>query len=198
MRIITILAVFFAFTMILPAQFQDLTEPEKKVEIKKKDDGSIVPPKNNDEGLAFKKDKYYMETDAFFEDVWNAVIETLKSDNCELITKVQKQNDEGFFKGVFKSEFCLFTTIEDDEIVAELERYSYKVPVIRGGVWETGRVQYKIIINEIDGGEKTSVLVKAEISGAETNVTNEVHFWESNGYYETNLLSRVEYKLNNM
>jgi len=173
---------------------QDLAEPETKLEIKQKADGSLERPANHDEAMKYYKDKYYEELDGvYFEDAWNAVVESLADQGCELMTKVQKDNDEGFLKGIMKSEFCVFV---NDETTFDLLRiYSVKMPVIRGGIWTNGRIQYKIIIEEVDEGEGVSILVTGELSGAEENVTNEVHFWESNGWFETDLLYRIKNKL---
>ena len=88
---------------------QDLAEPEEELEIIQKTDGSLERPKNHDEAMKYFKEKYYEEIDGvYFEDVWNAVVESLSDQGCELMTKVQKDNDEGFLKGVLKSEFCVF------------------------------------------------------------------------------------------
>lgn len=173
---------------------QDLAEPEAKLEIKQNVDGSLEKPKNHDEAMKYFKDKYYEELDGvYFEDAWNAVIESLSDQGCELMTKVQKDNDEGFLKGVLKSEFCVF--VNNDSTFDLLRIYSVKMPVIRGGIWTNGRIQYKIIIEEINDGEGVSILINGELSGSEENVTNEVHFWASNGWFETDLMYRIKNKL---
>jgi hypothetical protein len=175
-------------------KMNDLSEPEKALDIKQKADGSLERPKDHDEAMKYFKDKYYAELKGVaFSDVWNAVVEALQDQGCELMNKVQKTNDEGFLKGVLKSEFCVFV---NDETTFDLLRiYSVKMPVIRGGIWTNGRIQYKIIIEEINEGADVSILIKGELSGAEENVTNEVHFWQSNGWFETDLLYRVKKKL---
>ncbi|MEZ4723104.1 MAG: hypothetical protein R2863_00425 [Candidatus Kapaibacterium sp.] len=176
------------------SEFQDLSEPEKKLEIKQKADGSLERPKDHDEAMKYYKDKYYDELEGvYFEDLWNAVISALSDQGCELMTKVQKTNDEGFLKGVMKSEFCVF--VNDETTFDALRLYSVKMPVIRGGIWVNGRIQYKIILEEINEGEGTSILVTGELSGSEENVTNEVHFWASNGWFETDLLYRIKKKV---
>ncbi len=173
---------------------QDLAEPEKKLEIKQKADGSLQQPKDHDEAMKYYKDEYKEVLDGvYFEDLWNAVVEALSDQGCELMTKVQKTNDEGFLKGVMKSEFCVF--VKDEPTFDALRLYSVKMPVIRGGIWMNGRIQYKIILEEVNEGEGTSILVTGELSGSEENVTNEVHFWASNGWFETDLLYRVKKKV---
>jgi hypothetical protein len=175
-------------------QMQDLSEPETKLEIKQKADGSLERPQDHDQAMKYFKETYEEDLDgAYFEDVWNAVVEAIADQGCELMTKVQKTNDEGFLKGVLKSEFCVF--VNDDTTFDLLRIYSVKMPVIRGGIWTSGRIQYRIILEEINEGEGTSILVKGELSGSEDNVTNEVHFWQSNGWFETDLLFRVKNKL---
>lgn len=174
---------------------QDLTEPDKKLEIKQKADGSLERPTSHDEAMKYYQDKYYAEMKGVsFEDAWNAVVTSLTDQGCELMTKVQKTNDEGFLHGVFKSEFCVF--VNDETTFDALRIYSKKMPVIRGGIWTNGRIQYTVILDEINEGEGVSILVKGELSGSEENVTNEVHFWESAGWFETDLLYRIKAKLN--
>ncbi|MFN3196571.1 MAG: hypothetical protein ACE364_11525 [Chlorobiota bacterium] len=176
------------------AQMQDLSEPEEKLEIQQKADGSLERPQTHDEAMKYFKEIHKEEFDeAYFEDVWNAVVESIEDQGCAMMTKVQKNNDEGFLKGVLKSEFCVF--VNDDTTFDLLKIYSVKMPVIRGGIWTSGRIQYKIIIEEINEGEGTSIIIKGELSGSEDNVTNEVHFWESNGWFETDLLYRIKNKL---
>ncbi|MER3328838.1 MAG: hypothetical protein RIF34_04600, partial [Candidatus Kapaibacterium sp.] len=93
--------------------FQDLAEPEKELEIIQKSDGSLQRPKDHDEAMKYYKTEYKAELDGvYFEDLWNAVVSSLSDQGCELMTKVQKTNDEGFLKGVMKSEFCVFVNDE--------------------------------------------------------------------------------------
>lgn len=173
---------------------QDLSAPEVKLEIKQNADGSLEKPMNHDEAMKYFKEKYTEEIDGVsFEDTWNAVISSLSDKGCELITKVEKPNEEGFLKGVMQSEFCVF--VNDKTSFDLLRIYSVKMPVIRGGIWTNGRIQFKIIIEEINEGETMSIKVTGELSGSEENVTNEVHFWQSNGWFETDLLYRIKNKL---
>ena len=176
------------------SQTEDGSETNETTEIKQNADGSLEKPKKHDEAMKFFKEEHTEEFDgAYFEDVWNAVVEAIEDQGCAMMTKVQKTNDEGFLKGVLKSEFCVF--VNDDTTFDLLKIYSVKMPIIRGGIWTSGRIQYKIILEEINEGEGTSILIKGELSGSEDNVTNEIHFWESNGWFETDLLYRVKNKL---
>jgi len=184
-----VLSVSFAF-----GQMEDAPDTEENFEIQQNADGSIEKPKSHDEAMKYFKEVYKEDLDGvYFEDVWNAVVESIEDQGCAMMTKVQKTNDEGFLKGVMKSEFCVF--VNDDTTFDLLRIYSVKMPVIRGGIWTSGRIQFKIILEEINEGEGTSILIKGELSGSEDNVTNEVHFWESNGWFQTDLHYRVKHKL---
>lgn len=187
--IMLVLSVSFA-----SAQMEDASETEENIEIQQNADGSIEKPKSHDEAMKYFKEVYKEDLDdVYFVDVWNAVVESIEDQGCAMMTKVQKTNDEGFLKGVMKSEFCVF--VNDDTTFDLLRIYSVKMPVIRGGIWTSGRIQFKIILEEINEGEGTSILIKGELSGSEDNVTNEVHFWEANGWFQTDLLYRVKHKL---
>jgi hypothetical protein len=85
---------------------------------------------------------------------------------------------------------CVFVEGEG-KTIDTLQRYSLKVPVIRGGVWINGRMQYKFIIKEQEDGQVHLRLI-GEVSGFENYVTSSVHFWESNGILETRMLRRIE------
>jgi hypothetical protein len=145
--------------------------------------------------MIFYKKKYEAEFDNFFDDVWNVCLEVLKSKNCMVAQKNNRQTDEGLYKGKVVSEYCAFAQVEAEEDVYDsLMYYSTKVPVIRGGVWDNGRIQYKIILKETEE-ETVTLLLKGEISGKESNVTNEVHFWESSGWFEHHLLEEIKERL---
>lgn len=147
------------------------------------------------EHLRFYKDKYEATFDAYFEDVWNAVIESIEATDCLVAQKSQKQNDEGLLKGIIKSDFCVFAQKESEHDVKDsIVKYSKEIPVILGAAWANGRIQYKIILKETDD-EQVHLLIKGEISGMESFITEEVHFWESSGYYEHHLLEAVKKKL---
>ena len=144
--------------------------------------------------MYFKK-KYEAEFENFFDDVWNVCLEVLKSKKCMISQKNNRQTDEGLYKGKIVSEYCAFASESAGEDVYDsLMYYSTKVPVIRGGVWENGRVQYKIVLKETED-ETVTLLLKGEISGKESNVTNEVHFWESSGWFEHHLLEEIKERL---
>ncbi|GAB5465409.1 MAG: hypothetical protein Kapaf2KO_08450 [Candidatus Kapaibacteriales bacterium] len=137
--------------------------------------------------------KYEQSFDAPFEDVFNAVTNTLNEQDCRSAVSKQTQDDDGFFKGVIKSDYCVFAEGTDD-LYDKLENYSLKIPKIRGGIWETGRVKYTFIIREQEDGS-SNLLIKGEISGFERNITETIHFWESNGNFEAAFLDSVIQKL---
>jgi hypothetical protein len=153
------------------------------------------------EGTDEENLKYYREkfeetyTEFLFEDVWDACKESIAELKCDLIQESSRLDDEGFNKGKIKTSYCIFAMEENDEDVADsLWKYSYKVPVIRGADWVSGRVQYIIIIKDNDD-DTVYMRIKGEISGREDQITNEVHFWDSNGWFEHHLLERINEKL---
>ncbi len=189
-----------------PEEMEEMEEAEEEEEEKKEQEGveqmeefpeeeemmEDAPPAKEE------RMKYYQEKfeetyqNVLFEDVWNAVKQSIKDINCAIIKDSYSQNDEGFYKGVIKSDFCIFAM--GDKTLENLEKYSIKVPVIRGGTWHTGRMQYKFIIEENDDGSVYLRLV-GEISGFESYVTEQVHFWESNGYLEHMMMKRLRKNL---
>lgn len=156
----------------------------------------------NEEGQAVEKEKdpknmYFKEkfeevfTDYYFDEVWNATLQAIDELGCQIATKSNAQDDEGFFKGKIVSDFCVFAMKEkNDEVMDSLMKYSYDLPFIRAGKWDSGRIQYKIIIKEKE--DSVEFLLKGEMSGREGYVTNEVHFWKSNGYFEHFLVERIK------
>ncbi len=143
---------------------------------------------------------YYREsfdttfTDVDFASVWNSIIEVCESEKIFFITKRTKQDDEGLYKGIIKSDYFIFVDGADDTYDV-LKKYSFKdLPFIRGGIWQNGRVQYKMILKEESDGT-VNLVIKCEISGYESLVTEEVAFWSSNGYFETQILEKIGKKV---
>ncbi len=183
--LIAIINMFFAIDSFSQMQnFEETVETE---------DGKQVDPK-----LMYFKDKYEeVFTDFYFDEVWNATIKAIESTNCQLAQKTNSQDDEGFYKGKIVSDFCIFAMKENkDKVIDSLIKYSYEVPLIRAGVWENGRVQYKIILKEKE--ESVEMILKAEISGREGYVTNEVHWWKSSGWFEHTLITKIKENLENL
>lgn len=141
----------------------------------------------------YLKDSYEATYDVPFETVFNTVVESIEDINCMIITKNPEQNPEtGLYTGKIISDYCIFSV--GDTTAKVLEYYSTEVPFIRGGNWINGRVQYDFTLNEQEDGT-THILLQGQISGFEKHVTNKVHFWQSNGYYETKMMERIDAKL---
>jgi hypothetical protein len=65
------------------------------------------------------------------------------------------------------------------------------LPRIRNGIWITGRVQFRVAVRE-EQRNKTKVVLKAELSGFEEYITNQVHFWNSNGKLEEEMVGLIK------
>ena len=177
-------ALFLPFSSNAFSQMQNLEETNEK--------GEVIEKKDED-----LKTKYYREKfeevfkDYYFDDVWNATIKAIEETGCAIGSKSNAQDEDGFFKGKIVSDFCVFAMKErKDDIADSLSKYSYDMPFIRAAVWESGRMQYKIVIKEKEG--EVEMLIKGEISGREGYITSEVHFWKSNGYFEHFLVERIK------
>ena len=181
--ILLIAIINFVFAINLFSQMQNFEEMNEKGE-------KIESPK--EERLKFFKEKFEETfTDYYFDEVWNATIEAIESTGCQIGTKSDRQDDDGFYKGKIVSDFCVFAMKENDDAVMDsLIKYSLEVPFIRGGTWENGRIQYKIIIKENE--DNVEFILKGEISGREGYVTNEVHWWKSSGYFEHHLIEKIK------
>lgn len=142
------------------------------------------------ENLRFFKEKYELKVNEPFEIVWKAIKLSLESFPCAIQTEVNRQNDEGLYQGTIKSDFCMLA-YGPDTTKETLSQYSYKLPVIMGGVWYNGRIQFTYIVKEQKDGS-VNLLLKSELSGLENYVTNEVHFWQSNGKLEHQMLEKIK------
>ncbi len=151
-----------------------------------KDDSKKQVP----EHLKFYKEKYEMRYDKPFEIVWNAIKKSVSDLPCQIAQENYRATDEGMYKGVIKSDFCVFVAGKE-KTFDTLKKYSYELPVIRGGIWENGRMQYTFIVKEEAGGT-VYLQIKGEMSGFEEFVTHEVHFWKTNGMFETEMMDRIK------
>jgi hypothetical protein len=132
--------------------------------------------------------------DVDFQTVWNSIIEVCEAEKIYFITKKTKQDDEGLYKGIIKSDYFIFVDGADNTYEV-IKKYSFKdLPFIRGGEWQNGRVQYKMILTENSDGT-VFLDVKCEISGYESLVTEEVAYWSSSGYFETKILEKIGAKV---
>ncbi|HPD32972.1 MAG TPA: hypothetical protein P5545_01700 [Bacteroidota bacterium] len=128
-----------------------------------------------------------------FETVWNTVIKAIDEQSCQILQKNYNQTTEGYYKGKIFSDYCVIVG-KTDSTWDVLKKYSVQIPIIRGGVWASGRIQYKFWLTEQPNGT-TIVKLKGEISGMEEHATAKVHFWESNGILERQMLNRIQYLL---
>lgn len=128
-----------------------------------------------------------------FPKLFKAVKTTLEEKGCRIERDKYSEGDDGLFKGIVKSEFCVFVTGVDSTMDV-LERYSQRVPVIRGGQWASGRVQYIIVLKEKEDNSVDFEL-KAEISAFEEYVTSQVHFFPANGVLEKELIDALKANL---
>ena len=154
---------------------------------------SIAQDKANDdtpERLKYFKEKYEASYDAPFEVVWTAVKETITSYGVTVAQQKNSQDEEGLYKGVLKSENIVFAEGRDTTYQT-LQKYHYNMKYIPGGVWSNGRIGYKIILKEVSSG-KVNMTMTTEISAFESYVTEEYHYWKSNGLLEKEFLERLE------
>ncbi len=140
-------------------------------------------------GYEFYKEKYEEDFQNSFEEIWDAVIYSLEEMGCNLMNKNTRINDEGLYRGVAQSDFCVFA--QGDTTFNALKKYSLDMPFIRAGKWDNGRMQYKFIVQE-KGEKNVHLILTSEMSGFESYVTGKVHFWRSNGILELALLERVK------
>lgn len=141
----------------------------------------------------YNPEGYERVFNASFETVWNTVINAIENLNCQILQKNYNQTEEGYYKGKIFSDYCVILG-KTDSTWDVLKKYSVKIPVIRGGVWVSGRIQYKFWLTENPDGT-THLKLKGQISGMEEHATSKVHFWESNGILEREILNKIQYTL---
>ena len=142
------------------------------------------------ERLRFYKEQYEATYNFTFEIVWGAIKKAIESNDCLIEQESTPKQVNGLYKGSVKSNMCVF--VENTDSTFELlNRYSYYLPVIYGGVWINGRIQYKFSIREQEDGS-CKIILKTEMSGFEEKVTSQVHFWKSNGLLEMAILEKVK------
>lgn len=95
----------------------------------------------------------------------------------------------GLYRGFIRSDFRVFAS-GSDSTADVLERYG-RLPVIRGGTWKAGRVKYEFKVKEL-AEDLTYVALVCGISGYEEGVTNEVHFWNSNGILDKEIMDLLK------
>ncbi|MCX7908232.1 MAG: hypothetical protein N2560_01760 [Ignavibacteria bacterium] len=160
-------------------QFQEEFQPEKK-----------QPEEEIPDRLKYYKEKYEETFNEPFDVVWRAIKKSLDDIGCMISYEKYQQDDEGFLAGTLKSDFCVFAMGKDTTFQA-LKRYSYEMPLIRGGIWINGRINYTFRVKENKDGT-VHLSFTARLSGFEDFVTHQVHFWKSNGILETKMLERIK------
>jgi len=196
-------ALFFVNTNIGLAQEEIIQEEEELIQEEEQpkeeqlQEEEVIEADIQDEGELSKsavekyyKEKYEQTFDYPFEVVWEAIKLSLQEKGYQVAYEKYSQTDEGLYKGSIKSDYCVFSA-GDDTTFATLKKYSYEVPFIRGGIWLNGRMEYKFKLKENDDGS-VYVRLKGKISGFEDFVTHEVHFWKSNGIFETRMMKNIE------
>ena len=134
--------------------------------------------------------------DVSFGKAWNAVREAMQEFGCpepQTEKVIEPAEELGFYKGIYVSDFCIMFTGEDSTKI-KMEEFG-KIPPIRGGIWITGRVQFKLNVKEV-GVRKTVIRLRAELSGFEEFITNRVFFWTSNGVLERRMRDDILNRIN--
>ncbi len=168
---LSFLILFFSSFIFLYTQDKTTIEPEK---------------------YPYLKEKYEFTFQKGFDEVWEAVLKSIEEIDCQIMQKNSNQDDNGLYRGKIESDFCIFAI--GDTVWKNFKYYAVEPPFIRGGVWVSGRFQYKFILREQENGE-TYVRIIGEVSGFEKHVTNRVHFFKSNGFKETMMLERLKKNL---
>ena len=129
--------------------------------------------------------------DASFGKVWAAMKNAMDVAACGKAQQekvIEPAEEGGLYKGVYVSDYCLIAQGEDSSKII-MKQYG-EVPPIRGGMWITGRVQYKINVKE-ESAKKVKIVLRAELSGFEEFITNQVYFWASNGILEKRMMDAI-------
>jgi hypothetical protein len=138
----------------------------------------------------YMRDKYEEYYEADFDVIFNAVKQFVEETGAGIENDAVADNDLGFKKGMCRSKIFVFTQ-NTDSAFKIIQKYSFKPPFIRGGVWTSARIQYKILLND-EGNGKISVVFNNEFSGFEDHVTFKVHFFKTNGLIEHEGFIRIK------
>lgn len=141
----------------------------------------------------YYKDTFDLKVNAAFEPLWNSAKELISEMGGQLAVQKSYQNDEGLFQGTLKSDNVVLAEGSDTTFNV-LQRYEYKMIYIPNNDWNIGRVNYRLLMSEID--EKTTRLrLFVQLSGFEKRITNQFHFFKSNGLLEKDFIERLYKKL---
>jgi hypothetical protein len=127
-----------------------------------------------------------------FGKVWAAVQRAMNESNCgkpQNMKVIEPEDVDGFYRGIYVSDYCVLATGE--ETTAEIMKKYGNTPRIRNGIWVNGRIQYRLNVRE-ERRNETRVILKAELSGFEEYITNQMHFWNSNGDLERKMMELIK------
>ncbi len=145
---------------------------------------------------AQKQDTVVVIRDTFarpFPIVWRIVKQLIEEQHCGIESEKQSYDEEtDMYRGNIRSAPCVLASGEDSTYEV-LKRYG-RVPIIRGGVWTSGRIQYNFSLRDI-AGRKVQVVLTAELSGFEAYVTHLSHAWNANGILERQMMDRLRQML---
>ena len=125
-----------------------------------------------------------------FPVVWKSIKQALAENDCLVEHEKYSEGDNGAYKGKLTSLFCVLASGEDTTETV-MERYSKRVPYIRGGLWTSVRMQYIFYVTEKED-HTVQVLLKGEISGYEEHVTHQFHYFDTNGVLEQSMMDRLK------
>jgi hypothetical protein len=141
---------------------------------------------------AQKQDSLVVLRDTFarpFPIVWRAVKQVIEEQNCGIENEKQSFDEQTeLYRGNIRSAPCVLASGEDSTYEV-LKRYG-RVPIIRGGVWTSGRIQYNFSLRDLPD-KKVQVVLTAELSGFEAYVTHISHAWNANGILERQMMDRL-------
>lgn len=133
------------------------------------------------EKLKYVREKYEETFQADFDKVWNSVLKFVEEKNCGIESQKVRQNDAGKQRGICKTALCVFAS-GTDSTFNKIQEYGLNPPFIRGGVWTSGRIQYRFIVEDLGSG--IHVEIRSELSGFEEHATFKAHFFDTNGLLE--------------
>ncbi len=145
------------------------------------------------ERLKYYKEKYEETFEVPFEEVWKTVKETITGIGAQVAQQKNSQNDEGLWKGTIHTDNYIFTE-GSDSTYRILQRYQYNMKYIPGGIWVNGRINYKIILKEVKAN-LVEMTLTSELSAREDHVTEEYHYWKSNGILEKQFIDNLKERL---
>ena len=207
------LILLFALTLTISGAIAQTTKsivyrdsvPKVKSEEEDDEDKPVKRDFDNEveEDMKYFKEKYEYFYSEPFDIVYSAVKKSIEDIGCMISNDFKKQTEGGLLRCQVNSDYCVFVEGSDSAFNI-LKKYSQTraftkdsriIPLIRGGVWKNGRIQYKFTIRE-QQDKRIYLLMKTEISGYETKSTWLYHFWDSNGIFEHEMSDRIQKNIN--